>query len=229
MAERQTADPDDGDILPSDLSTTFLERSRTLKARAGQIIFSEGNEASDVYFVHSGRVRISILTSQGREIILRDIGAGEIFGELAAIDQGPRSAGATAIEDSVLAHMRGDDFVDLLGTVPQAGLWMTRRLAARVRDLTDKASDLVTLPVAGRVQGELLRLARDCGSVGATAVIKLVPTHADIAARIGTHREAVTRELNLLAKEGIIRQSGRSIELLAVARLQEHYERFRRS
>lgn len=219
----------DDDLLPPNLCEPFMARARLLKVRSGQIIITEGGDTVDVYLVRSGNVRISLLSFQGREMILREMRPGQLFGEIAAIDRRARSASATATEGTVLAYLRGDEFIDFLGTVPQAGLWMAQRLAARVRDLTEKASDLVTVPVAGRVQGELLRLAHEAGDSGDRVVIKPMPTHADIAARIGTHREAVTRELNLLAKEEIIRQSGRSFEILALGKLQAHHDRFRRS
>lgn len=219
-----------GDTFPAELREPFLARSRQVQVRAGHIICAEGSDSTDVYLIRSGRVRISLFSMQGREVILRDMGAGHLFGEIAAIDAGHRSANVTAIEDGSLAYVRGDEFVDFLGAVPQAGLWMARRLVARVRDLTEKASDLIMIPVAGRVQGELLRLAHEpeAGAENGTIVITPMPTHSDIAARIGTHREAVTRELNLLAKERIIRQSGRSVEILALERLQAHHDRFRR-
>jgi CRP/FNR family cyclic AMP-dependent transcriptional regulator len=217
------------DLLPPDLCDSFMARARLLNVRSSQIIITEGSEADDVYLVRTGKVRISLFSFQGREMILRETRPGELFGELAAIDRRPRSASATATEDSLLAHLRGDQFIDFLANVPKAGLWMAQRLAARVRDLTDKASDLVAIPVAGRIQGELLRLAQESGSAGFQTLIKPMPTHADIAARIGTHREAVTRELNLLAKENIIQQSGRTVEILAPDKLRAHYDRFRRS
>jgi CRP-like cAMP-binding protein len=124
--------------------------------------------------------------------------------------------------------MRGDQFLDFLGTVPKAGLWMSHLLAARVRDLTARAFELATLPVAARVHSELLRMAAETGVEGDRALIQPMPTHADFASRIGTHREAVTRELNLLAGEAILRQSGRKTEILSVTRLQSLYDRIRR-
>jgi CRP-like cAMP-binding protein len=124
--------------------------------------------------------------------------------------------------------MRGEQFVDFLGAVPRAGLWMSQLLVARIRNLTSRAFELATLPVAGRVQSELLRLAREADVSSDRLEIHPMPTHADLAARIGTHREAVTRELNLLAGEGILRQSGRRVEILSVARLHALYDRIRR-
>jgi CRP/FNR family cyclic AMP-dependent transcriptional regulator len=105
---------------------------------------------------------------------------------------------------------------------------MSRLLVSRIRNLTSRAFELATLPVAGRVQSELLRLAREADVGSDRLVIQPMPTHADLAARIGTHREAVTRELNLLAGEGILRQSGRKVEILSISKLHALYDRIRR-
>jgi CRP/FNR family cyclic AMP-dependent transcriptional regulator len=213
--------------FPAVLRDAYLARARLMKVRRGQIIISEGSETSEVYLIRSGRVQISLFSPHGREVIFGEMGSNLIFGELAAIDRQARSANVVALEDSLLAHMRGEEFIDFLGAVPQAGLWMSKLLVARIRNLTARAFELATLPVAGRVHSELLRLARETGVEADKLVIDPMPTHADLAARIGTHREAVTRELNLLAGEGILRQSGRKAEILSVARLQSLYDRIR--
>jgi CRP-like cAMP-binding protein len=216
-----------GDSFPTSLRESYLARARLIKVKRGQIVISEGSETEEVYLVRSGKVQISLFSPHGREVILRDMGPDRLFGELAAIDRLPRSANVVALDDSLLAQMRGDEFVAFLGAVPQAGLWMSKLLVAHVRNLTSRAFELATVPVAGRIQGELLRLALEAGPQDDQVVLPM-PTHSDLAARIGTHREAVTRELNQLAGEGILRQSGRKVEVLAVSKLQALHERFRR-
>jgi len=208
------------------LREAFLARAQPIKVPCGRTVISEGSDACDVYLICKGKVQISLFSPHGREVILRELGADRVFGELAAIDRQPRSADVIALEDSVLARMSGEVFLDFLGTVPQAGLWMSHVLAARVRDLTARAFELATMPVAGRVQSELLRLAREAGVEGGLTIDRM-PTHAQLAARIGTHREAVTRELNTLTDEGILRRSGRKAEILSLPRLQSLYDRFR--
>jgi CRP-like cAMP-binding protein len=124
--------------------------------------------------------------------------------------------------------MRGEEFVDFLGSVPQAGLWMAHQLAARVRDLTERTFELATLSVSSRIQSELLRLAAHGKAKGDHVAIAPIPTHADLAARVGTHREAVSRELSQLSQEGLIRRSGRTLEILSIAGLQSLHTRLRR-
>jgi CRP/FNR family cyclic AMP-dependent transcriptional regulator len=214
--------------LPPDLRDAYLARSRSMKVRRGQIIMSEGDEAADVYLIREGKMQVSLLSPQGREIILRDLSSGHVFGETAVIDGLPRSANVEALEDSLLARMSGPDFLDFIETVPGMGLWMARLLTARIRDLTERAFELATLPVAARVHRELLLLALEGEKSGDQVLIRDMPKHADLAARVGTHREAVTRELNSLANDGILHQSGRQVAILSVARLRSLYDRMRR-
>lgn len=213
--------------FPDGLREAFLARAQLIKVRRDHIIITEGTDTSEVYLLRTGKVQISLFSSHGKEVILREITPDRIFGELAAIDRQPRSANVKALEDCVLASMRGDAFLEFLGTVPQAGLWMCHVLTARFRDLTARAFELATLPVAGRVQSELLRLAREANVPGDRVVVRPMPTHADLAAWAGTQREPVTRELIQLEKEGIIRRSRGEVEILSLARLRSLYDRLR--
>lgn len=212
--------------LPPELQDAFRARARTIRARRDQILVAEGIEATDVYLISSGRVKISLFSHNGRETILREMAAGQIFGELAAIDGQPRSVSVVAVEDAALYHLSGDEFVAFLRDTPSAGLWIARQLSMRVRDLTEKIFELTTMPVNTRLHRELMRLGLESRVAADAAVIDRFPTHSDLASRIGTHREAVTRELGLLHKEQIIRQAGRRMHILSVERLQQMIARF---
>ncbi len=215
--------------FPAVLADDYLRRAQLIRIRKGQMVVGEGTDATDVYLIRSGRVQFSLVSLHGREMILRDFGPGHIFGELAAIDGLPRSASAVALEDCQLARMSGASFVEMLGEVPRAGLWMAQQLARRVRDLTNRAFELATLPVAARLQTELLRLALTGENpTPDRATIRPLPTHADLAARIGTRREAVSRELSILSHEGLVRQSGRSLEILSLEKLRLLLDRLSR-
>ena len=212
--------PDAEEPFPAHLKEAFLSRSTPVHVRRSQIILSEGSASDDVYLIVSGTVQISLFTMNGRETILRNMGPGMIFGELAALDAQPRSANVVALDDAVLAHLTGEAFRIFLSEVPVAGFWMAQQLSARVRNLTSKAFELANLPVNCRIQNELLRLAGEKDHDGETLTLDKFPTHAELAARLGTHREAVTRELGLLAKEGIVKQSGRTLRILSLPKLQ---------
>ncbi|WP_176399662.1 Crp/Fnr family transcriptional regulator [Novosphingobium sp. B 225] len=215
--------------MPPAVRDAFLARARQQPISRKQVVVAEGSQGRDVYLVLSGRLLFSLVSPQGREVILSDMGPGEMFGELSAIDGQPRSTNVTAIEDSRLAHLTGPEFTQLLGEVPEAGLWVAQQLAQRVRNLTDRAFELATLPVASRVQAELLRLALEVAEPGAdSADIRPMPTHAELAARIGTSREAVSRELGLLGQDGLLQQRGRQLHIASLSALRNQYERMLR-
>lgn len=205
--------------LPVELQEPLLARAHMIHAKPGQMVIGEGTQSTDVYFIVSGRVQISLFSAEGRETILRDMSAGQLLGELSAIDDRPRSANVTAVEETVLAHVTGAGFRDFLLEVPAAALWLARQLSALVRDLTDKTFELATMPVQVRLQSLLLRLASEAGISNDRGEISNLPTHADIAARIGSNREAVTRGLGQLARHGLISQSGRKLTITSVSRL----------
>src|SRR3546814_13408512 len=95
---------------------------------------------------------------------------------------------------------------------PGAGYWMAVQLAARVRNLTEKTRDLATLPVSARLQNELLSLALERPVDGDPFMLAPLPTHMELAPRIGTHREAVTPALHLLPQEGLVGLKARTLE-----------------
>lgn len=218
-----------GRVMPPHLRDAFLARARQIAITRKQVIMTEGGEDTDVFLLVSGRLQFSLVSPQGREVILREMGPGEMFGELSAIDGQPRSTNVVALVDGRLAQMSAADFAAMLGEVPEAGLWVARQLAQRIRNLTDRAFELATLPVASRVQSELLRLAREMAQPGTDEIeIRPMPTHADLAARVGTSREAVSRELGLLAQGGLLAQSGRTLRISSITALHALYERMLR-
>ena len=212
--------------LPEALQVAFRARAREIFVRREQIILAEGLHSTDVFLIISGKVKVSLFSRQGRETILREMGPGQIFGELSAIDDQPRSASIVALVDTGLKHLSGEEFIEFLDQTPSAGLWMARQLSARVRDLTEKIFELTTMPVNTRLHCELMRIRLNDVAGGDTAVIERFPTHSDLASRIGTHREAVTRELGLLTREGILKQAGRRMHILSVSRLRAMILRF---
>ena len=217
--------------LPPALVDAFLLRARPLSARKNEIVIAERSESRDVFLIRTGRMQVLLSSAHGREVILREMTQGHIFGEMAAIEAQPRSARVVAVSDCKLSVMSGDEFLAFLAQIPEAGLWMTQQLSKRVRDLTEKTFALALLPIATRIQAELLRIAQRSAnfSEGADTVeVKDFPTHAELAARVGTHREGVSRELSLLAKEGVIAQQGRTLTILSLHRLRAEYERIGR-
>ena len=184
-----------------------------------QQIVGHQDETKDVFFIVVGEVRVTIYSLSGKTVTFRDIGAGELFGELAAIDDKPRAADVVALTDSLIASMPADVFLDLLRNDPEVSASIHRQLAGLVRLLTERVFEFSTLAVKNRVHAELLRLARDHMEGENTAVISPLPTHAEIAARVSTTREAVTRELNALERAGLIERRGGTLIIPDFARL----------
>ena len=199
-----------------------------MRVRKGQVLLAVGLPATDVYVVLEGSVSVSLVSAQGRETVLRAIGAREMFGELAAIDGEPRSADVVAVENSTLLVIPGPTFTGLLGVEPVLSLWLARYLSHQVSYLTNRIYELSTMGVGPRLQAELLRLAGEPDQNGA-ATINRIPTQAELAARIGTNRETVTREFSLLIKEGLVTREGRRIVVPSVARLADRLHRYSQS
>ncbi len=187
---------------------------------ARQRILSHKDKTQDVYFILSGRVQVTIYSLSGKEITFRDQSAGEMFGELGAIDGEPRSAHVMALEDCLLASMSRETFWEVLGNYAEVAEFTMKRLATLVRLLSERVFEFSTLAVRNRIHAELLRLARENLDDDNTATISPSPTHADIASRISTHREAVTREYHNLSEAGVIEQRRGRLVINDVARLE---------
>jgi len=187
---------------------------------ANKRILSHKDQDRDVYFIVSGKVRVTIYSLSGKEITFRDQSAGEMFGELGAIDGEPRSAHVMALEDSLVASMPRETFWEVLGGYPEVAEFTLKRLASLVRLLSERVFEFSTLAVRNRIHAELLRLARENLDGDNSATVAPSPTHADIASRISTHREAVTREYHTLASDGLIEQRRGELVINDVARLE---------
>ena len=141
---------------------------------------------------------------QGHEVSFRDIGPGEMFGELSAIDRELRSADVVALMDTLVAAMPVQLFWDMLDEHYSVREAMLRELTRRVRTLSNRIVEFSTLAVRNRIHAELLRIAHEATVDGNRAVIFPAPRHADIASRVGTNRESVTRELGNLVRAGVV-------------------------
>ena len=192
---------------------------------AEQRILSHKDDAEDVYFIISGKVRVTIYSLSGKEITFRDQPAGEMFGELGAIDGEPRSAHVMALEDSLLACMPRETFWDVLNGYPEVAEFTLKRLATLVRLLSERVFEFSSLAVRNRIHAELLRLARENLQGDNTAIVAPAPTHADVASRISTHREAVTREYHELSDAGLREQRRGKLVINDVAKLQSMVEK----
>lgn len=206
-------------LLPDPLGDRLEPHARLVNLRPGQIVIGHQDRGSDVFVVIEGLLRVDLHSLNGREIILADIGPGEIIGEFAALDEQPRSASVTAIGKCVLACIPGETFRQTVLDSPETAGWMAERLVKQIRLLTERIYELNALAVSNRLHCELLRLSLDAGIEGGRALIAPAPTHFQLAARIGTHREAVTRELQYLSKEKIVTKEDRNFSVNDIPKL----------
>ena len=174
---------------------------------ADQQIVGHLDQTRDVFYIVEGSVRAIIYSPADKEVTFRDISAGDMFGEFSAIDGQPRSAHVIALTDSLIASMSADEFWHVLRDYPIVAEATLKRLTKQLRILSERVFEFSALTVKNRIHAELLRLARDHSRGANKAAISPVPTHAEIASRVSTHREAVTRELNDLTRAGLIERS----------------------
>ena len=195
------------------------QRCSWAKYKSGELIIDYLDESDDVFFLIAGRVSVTLYSPAGRVVSFRELGSGETFGELAALDGAPRSASVHVRTEGLIARMTGENFREVLRAHPSVALALLQDLVQKVRDLTTRVYEFSTLTVGNRLQAELLRLAKlSAHEVGGPCVLKM-PTHEELASRISTHREAVTRELSHLARMGIIERQGRNLVIKDFDRL----------
>jgi CRP-like cAMP-binding protein len=192
--------------------------------KTGQHVVSYHDHSREVYFVISGRLQAITFSVTGKQVTFQDIEAGAMFGELSAIDGQPRSAFVIALSDSMICSMTHDDFWHVLKHYPDVSAVTLHRLTSMIRHLCDRIFQISALPVKNRIHAELLRLAVQHMVADNQATISPAPTHADIAHHIGTHREAVSRELNELRRNGLIGSQNNPLLVKDVNRLREMVE-----
>jgi CRP-like cAMP-binding protein len=190
---------------------------------AGALIIGHLDQTFDVLFLLSGRARVNIYSLDGQRVSFREITPGAIFGELSAIDGQPRSASVEAVEKSTVVQMPQKVFLDALRDYPEFMTAVMRHLTQQIRRLTDRVFEFSTLAVRNRVHAELLRIAAT-HETGNEAYLIPQPTHQEIASRISTHREAVTREFARLEERGLIAKQGRSLHIRSIAELRRLVE-----
>ena len=187
----------------------------------GEQILSYHDASTDVFLLAAGRARVIIYSAEGKAVVFTDLRPGAMFGEIAAIDRGPRSASVEAIEACTVASLTAAKFEDLLRREPTVAIATLRHMTEEVRRLSERVLEFSTLVVSNRIHAELLRLAANAGHEDGQALLSPAPSLSDIANRVSTHREAVSRELSRLASIGLLRRQGSDLRVTDVARLEK--------
>lgn len=196
-------------------------RARWRICAAGEVVVDSGEQTDEVYFITEGAVRVVVRTPLGHEAILNDLEAGSFFGELAAIDGLRRSANVTALLRTRLCVVPAATFMDLVLSSPDLGRRLLTLLSTRLRAKDERLIESSTLSVRQRLIAELLRLSRDRGPgeritgerITGERVLSPPPQQHVLAARIGTRRESVSRELTEMARAGLVTVGRRAIVL----------------
>ncbi len=176
------------------------------------VVFFENEEGDFFFTITEGRIKVTILGDDGREVILSVLGPGDFFGEMALLDNEPRSATAIAVEESELLSLHRNEFQSVLNDNKSITSALIRVLSARLRRANHQISTLALLDVYGRVARVIVDMAREEGKRlrdGRIAFRRA--THQEIANRIGTTRETVTRMLKDLERQGLIHVEGKEI------------------
>jgi CRP/FNR family cyclic AMP-dependent transcriptional regulator len=196
------------EVLPPALLEAVAKGATARAFPKNAIIVSEGDETDSLYVMLAGRARVYVSNAQGREVQLNVIGAGEYFGEV-TLDGGPRSASVMAAEGCKCAVVKRGELLTLVEKEPQFALHIVRKLASRVRDLTENVRSLALMDVYGRVARLLLELAQERDG---RLIIEEALTHKDIASRVGASREMISRIFSDLTAGGyVVKENGQLV------------------
>lgn len=212
---------DDQDVLRripifqslSDVQIAKLARLTTLRlCRKDEVIFYEDEEGDFLFVILQGRVKVTLLgipdrftRGYGREVVLSILAAGDFFGEMALVDNEPRSATAVAVEDSQLLCLHRNDFQGSISDWRGVVQALLRSLTARLRRANHQLATLAIVDGYGRAARAILDMARETGKRAKDGRITVKGLDAGkLAGNIGTTRETVSRMIADLKKEGLI-------------------------
>ncbi len=191
--------------LPKTVVEVALTHLVTRTHPANQVILLENDWGGSVYFIIEGWVKIRTYNLEGKEVTLNILGKGELFGEMAALDEVPRSTDVITLTSTVIGSMPAQDFVKLLQTEPLAGVRLAQLMARRLRQVNRRLR-LRESDSQSRVADTLLFLAEGQGKKGQTGTeIPNLP-HRELSSLSGLARETVTRVLTKLEKKGLIKR-----------------------
>lgn len=165
------------------------------------LIICEGEQSDSLYLILSGKVKVFLSDEEGKEVTLNMQGSGEYFGELAILDEAPRSASVMTVDETKLAILSKVAFDKCMEEHPGIALVVMRGLARRLRELTENVRSLALMDVYGRVARLLLEMAEESDD---KKVISQRLTQRDIASMVGASREMVSRILRDLSIGGYI-------------------------
>jgi CRP-like cAMP-binding protein len=212
--------------LFAELSRGDLERIASVAVpRAfpkGVRVFHEGDSSDACYIVRNGDLRVTREHSDGRAIALATLGPGDIFGELAMLDGGARSASVETLADSELLALPASDVRRMLTTDPEIAVKLVIALTRRLRETNERVARQSFQTVPSRVAGVLSQLIADDAVAEGREGITVRMTQADLAQLAGTSRESVSRFLATLERAGVVRVGRGRVTVLEPPRLRAY-------
>jgi CRP-like cAMP-binding protein len=205
--------------LPDAILDTLARECTWRRFEPDQFIITRDADDHNAYFIISGRVRATMYSRAGKQVTFTDQVAGELLGELAAIDGGRRALDVIALEPTLVASIPPATFMQLLLTQPLVAERVLRRLTRLLRETAERVIELSTLGVQNRIHAEVLRLAMKAGVHANRARLDPAPKHADIASHVSINREQVTREMSALTNAHLLAKDGAALLVLDVERL----------
>lgn len=191
--------------IPTPLLDELAAKAKTVQIEAREILFSKGDPGDRLYLVAKGLIRIGVLSVEGREVTYGMIQPGELFGEIAVLDGGVRSADATAMEASELLALERKDVNAFLQRHPIQALHLLTVLCDRVRRADDLLEDVVFLSLPSRLAKHLLMLKTTLGSqIQAKGPTTIRLSQQEVADHLGISRESVNKVLSKWEQAGIV-------------------------
>jgi CRP/FNR family cyclic AMP-dependent transcriptional regulator len=201
--------------LPPAEQERLAARMRRQAYRRGEVVVRQGDPGLSLHVLLEGRLKVVVAAQSGDELLLALLGPGDVFGEVALLDGGPRSATVVALEPSRTASLTREDFLDLLSQRAAVRDGVLVALAGMIRRETDELADFVGLGVTGRLAKRLLALAQAHGQqVGGTIELVLPLTQEELADMVGSTRASINQILGSFEDRGAISRRGHRLVIL---------------
>ena len=197
------------DALDEEELRVLSEHATEQTYQKNVVVVNEGDQSNTIFVILSGRVKVFLRNAEGREMVINTLGPREYFGEL-VMDEGARSASIATLETSRFMIVTKKDFKGLVVSNPDFALKLINRLMQRVRALTDNIRSLALLDVYGRVARLLLDMAIEQDG---RLVVPEKLTQQDIAERVGSSREMISRIFKDLVFGGYISIENKQISI----------------
>jgi CRP/FNR family transcriptional regulator, cyclic AMP receptor protein len=227
VAEIQTAPPPNSlegtkllEGVPADVLDRLTACCNWLEFKEDEILVDRDDTGTSVFFVIKGKLRVMDFMGEEQQVSLADLGPGDAFGELAAVDRRSRSARVTAIEPVLVAEISSEDFHALLHECPKVTFALLTKFAGIIRDVTSRVTAMSTMTPHQRVYHELIRLAEPDTEQDGAWIIENAPNHTELSFWVGTDKQTVADAIGNLARSGIVERKHKNFIIKDHARLQ---------